>query len=104
MMLSDQPGTEVRLSYRKESLSRVKAANQERFEAAVAGGKVRPLWNTNPIEIRPDEVVVRHEAGLEEAVPADDVFIFVGGELPTAFLQAAGVAMDTHFGEPRRAA
>ena len=29
---------------------------------------------------------------------------FIGGELPTAFLQACGVAMDTHFGEPRRAA
>ncbi len=104
MMLSDQPGTEVRLSYRKETLARVKAANQERFEAAVDEGRVEPLWNTNPIEIRADSVVVRDGAGAEAEVPADDVFIFIGGELPTAFLEACGVALDTHFGEPRRAA
>jgi len=104
MMLADQPGTSVRLSYRKDRLARVKAANQERFEAAVDAGRVVPLWSTNPIEIRPDGVVVRHDEGAETEVPADDVFIFIGGELPTAFLEACGVALDTHFGEPRRAA
>jgi thioredoxin reductase (NADPH) len=104
MMLSDQPGTKVRLSYRKDALARVKAANQERFEAAVEDGRVEPLWNTNPIEIRPEGVVVRDTGGTEQEVPTDDVFIFIGGELPTAFLEACGVALDTHFGEPRRAA
>ena len=29
------------------------------------------------------------------------MFIFIGGELPTAFLKACGIAFDTHFGTPR---
>jgi thioredoxin reductase (NADPH) len=104
MMLADQPGTTVRLSYRKDALARVKAANQQRFEAAVAAGKVEPHWNTNPVEVRPDAVVLRDTEGTETTVPTDEVFVFIGGELPTAFLQSVGVALDTHFGTPRQAA
>ena len=104
MMLADQPGTTVRLSYRKHALARVKEANLQRFEAAVAAGRVEPHWGTNPAEILPDAVVLRDEAGAETTVPTDDVFVFIGGELPTAFLQSIGVALDTHFGTPRQAA
>src|SRR5690606_34515333 len=86
MMLADQPGTTVRLSYRKDALARVKPANQQRFEAAVAAGKVEPLWGTNVAEIREGAAVVRDAAGAEATVPADEVFVFIGGELPTAFL------------------
>ena len=32
---------------------------------------------------------------------ADQVFVFIGGALPTPFLRAAGVEIETHFGAPR---
>ena len=34
-------------------------------------------------------------------IDADDVVVLIGGELPTAFLERSGVALDTHFGVPR---
>ena len=104
LMLADQPGTTVRLSYRKDRLARIKPKNHERFEAAVAAGRVEPLWETNLTRIGPDEVAYTDAGGQELVVPNDEVFVFIGGELPTAFLEACGIVMDTHFGRPAPAA
>lgn len=101
LMLADQPGTTVRLSYRKDALARVKAGNQARFDDAVAAGRVEPLWSTNLTRIGGGELAYADGEGREHTLPNDDVFVFIGGELPTAFLQACGVTMDTHFGTPR---
>lgn len=101
MMLADQPSTTVHLSYRKDAFSRIKQGNRDRFEAAVASGKVEPLWSTNLTRIEPETVTYCDEDGAEHILPNDDVFIFIGGELPTKFLQACGIEMDTHFGTPR---
>ncbi|HYE97143.1 MAG TPA: NAD(P)-binding domain-containing protein [Rubricoccaceae bacterium] len=103
MMLADQPGTTVRLSYRKDSLSRIKAGNQTRFEEAVADGRVTPLWSTNVTEITPTTVTYQDAEGQLHTIENDEVFVFIGGELPTAFLQSCGIAMNTHFGTPRAA-
>lgn len=100
MMLADQSGTTVRLSYRKDKLSRIKPKNHERFEAAVAAGRVEPLWETNLARIGPAEVAYTDAAEQEHVLPNDEVFVFIGGELPTAFLEACGIKMDTHFGRP----
>lgn len=100
LMLADQPGTTVRLSYRKDKLSRIKPGNHGRIDAAIAAGNVEPLWETNLARIAPDEVVYTDDAGREHALPNDDVFIFAGGELPTKFLESCGIQMDTHFGRP----
>jgi thioredoxin reductase len=50
-------------------------------------------------EIGDDQVAYRDAAGRDHALPNDQVFIFAGGELPTKFLQSAGVMIDTKFGE-----
>lgn len=99
LMLADQPETEVRLSYRQTALRRAKAANVERFETAAEAGQVTPLWESEVAEIAPDHARLVLPDG-ETAVPADDVFVFAGGELPTAFLQACGIEMDVKFGRP----
>ena len=101
LMLADQPDTTVHLSYRKEAFSRIKQGNGERFEAAVASGKVKPLWSTNLTRIEPDGAHYTDASGAEHALPNDDVFIFIGGELPTRFLRDCGIEMNTHFGTPR---
>lgn len=102
LALSAQPGNTVRLSYRGEKFGRLKPANRERIEQAIAAGRVEMLWKTTVQEIGRTEVRYRDERlGVEQVVANDVVFIFAGGELPTAFLQACGVAIDTKFGAPR---
>ena len=100
LMLADQPGATVRLSYRKDTLSRIKPKNHERFEAAVSAGRVEPLWETNLTRIGPDEVAYTDADGQELVLPNDEVFVFAGGELPTKFLESCGIKMDTKFGRP----
>ncbi len=101
LLLAGQPGTAVRLSYRKAALARVKPRNRERFDAAVEAGTIEPLWATNLTAIGDGTVSYADAEGTEHTIENDDVFIFVGGELPTAFLKSCGIAMDTHFGTPR---
>lgn len=62
-----------------------------------------PLWETNLARIEPDAVVYTDAEGTEHTLPNEEVFIFIGGELPTAFLEACGIKMDTRFdGYPSR--
>jgi thioredoxin reductase (NADPH) len=100
LMLADQPGTTVRLSYRQSRLARVKPANLQRFERASLAGKVQPLWSSRIREICADAVAYADEFGAEHRIGNDDVFVFIGGELPKRFLQETGIALDTKFGEP----
>ncbi|MEJ2216632.1 MAG: NAD(P)-binding domain-containing protein [Gemmatimonadota bacterium] len=100
LALSEQAGNEVRVSYRRTAFSRIKPANHDRVESALAAGRIEVLWETQPAEIRPARVLLsgaRHDS-LE--VPADQVFVFIGGELPTGFLKSCGVEVETHFGTP----
>ena len=50
-------------------------------------------------EIGTDQVTYRDADGRDHTLPNDQVFVFAGGELPTKFLQSAGVMIDTKFGE-----
>jgi thioredoxin reductase/ferredoxin len=99
LALGEQPGNEVRISYRGDGFRRIKPKNHERVQAAVDGGRLEILWNTHLVRIEPDSVVYRH--GAEQVrLPTDYTFIFAGGELPTKFLRDCGVEIDTKFGAP----
>jgi thioredoxin reductase/NAD-dependent dihydropyrimidine dehydrogenase PreA subunit len=100
LALSEQPGNEVRMSYRGQAFSRIKAGNHERVEAALSRREIEVFWNTMPAEIRQGRVVLARGQGGDLEIPADQVFVFIGGELPTAFLRASGVEIETHFGAP----
>lgn len=100
LALSGQPGNQVRISYRRSAFSRIKPANRERIHSAIDEGSVEVLWETRPVEIEEDRVVLSTKDEVRKVVPSDQVFIFVGGELPTAFLEACGVEIETKFGEP----
>jgi thioredoxin reductase (NADPH) len=102
LALAAQKGNKVQLSYRGDTFGRLKPSNRERIEKAIASGRIEMLWKTTVAEITPTEVRLRDEVlGTDRVVPNDTVFVFAGGELPTAFLQACGVAIDTKFGAPR---
>ncbi|HSJ09528.1 MAG TPA: FAD-dependent oxidoreductase [Longimicrobiales bacterium] len=100
LMLADHAAS-VHLSYRGSALARVKPVNLQRFEDAVGQGRVRPLWSSTITRIVPGTVHYTQQ-GTQHSAAVDDVFVFIGGELPTRFLQACGIALDTRFGEPVR--
>ena len=97
--LADQPGNQVSISYRQEKFSRIKSGNQQRIEAAIRAGKVTPLWQTNLTAISSTEVEYKNAGGVMHRLPNSQVFVFAGGELPTPFLRACGVQIETKFGE-----
>lgn len=99
LALSDQPGNEVKMSYRGEQFSRIKPGNLQRVEEAIARRRVEVLWQTNVVEITPKTVVCKN-GGEPLALPNDVVAVFAGGELPLKFLESCGVQVDRKFGEP----
>ena len=90
---------EVILSYRKDKFSRIKPKNREKILAAIEDNKLRMIYNSNLVRINPDNVIIRID-GQEEVLSVlnDLVYIFAGGELPTQFLQKAGVEITRRFG------
>src|SRR5499427_2158354 len=94
MGLAHQVGNTVTLSYRQGSFSRIKDRNAQRVEECIKKGKLKALFNSNPIEFRQDSVILEVN-GAQQTLPNDFVWIFAGGEPPTAFLKKIGVG----FGE-----
>ena len=89
----------VVLSYRKDKFSRLKPKNREQILAAIEKGWVNVKYNTNLTKIEKQQVTLKYsEDGREEHLKNDLVYIFAGGELPTQFLQKAGVQITKRFG------
>jgi thioredoxin reductase (NADPH) len=90
MGLGHQVGNQVTLSYRKEAFTRIKERNAQRIQEAIRKGKVKVLFNSNPVEFKKDSVTL-DVGGKTQEIPNDYVWIFAGGEPPTAFLKKIGV-------------
>jgi thioredoxin reductase (NADPH) len=90
MGLAYQVGNKVTLSYRKEAFSRIKERNAHRIEGCIRKGKVKVIFNSAPVEFKQTSVVLDVSGKLQE-IPNDCVWIFAGGEPPTAFLKKIGV-------------
>jgi putative YpdA family bacillithiol system oxidoreductase len=98
LALAAQPGTEVTLSYRKSAFSRVKEDNLERIGAAVQSGVMHAMMESHVTRIDPSSVTLASK-DTEHVIQNDFVFVFIGGELPTPFLEKLGVKIETKFGE-----
>jgi putative YpdA family bacillithiol system oxidoreductase len=90
MGLAHQNGNKVTLSYRQESFSRIKERNAQRIQECTRKGKVKVLFNSHPVEFRPDTVLL-DVAGQRLELPNDFVWIFAGGTPPNDFLKKIGV-------------
>ena len=90
MGLAHQVGNTVTLSYRKESFNRIKERNAQRMAECVRTKKVEVVFNSMPVEFKRDSVILDVKGALRE-IPNDYVWIFAGGEPPTAFLKKIGV-------------
>ena len=92
MGLANQKGNQVTLSYRGAQFSRIKERNAKRIEDCMKSGKVKVLFNSNPVEFKPESVLL-DVAGKQQQIPNDFVWIFAGGTPPIAFLKKIGVGV-----------
>jgi putative YpdA family bacillithiol system oxidoreductase len=90
MGLAHQAGNQVTLSYRSERFSRIKERNAKRIDDCARSGKIKVLFNSNPVEFTPQSVILE-VAGVKQEIPNDFVWIFAGGTPPNAFLKKIGV-------------
>jgi thioredoxin reductase (NADPH) len=90
MGLANQVGNKVTLSYRKECFTRIKDRNEKRIQESIQKGKVNAIFNSMPVEFKQGSVILDVN-GKSEEIPNDFVWIFAGGEPPTAFLKKIGV-------------
>jgi thioredoxin reductase (NADPH) len=90
MGLARQVGNDVTLSYRQAQFSRIKDRNAKRIEEDMRAGKVKVLFNSSPVEFRPESVILQANGQTQE-IPNDFVWIFAGGTPPNDFLKKIGV-------------
>jgi thioredoxin reductase/NAD-dependent dihydropyrimidine dehydrogenase PreA subunit len=87
----------VVLSYRGSAFGRASASNRERIEALAAAGRLAVLRRSRVVRIAATGVDLE-SGGIATTIPAERVYVMIGGELPLQFLAALGVAVDVKFG------
>ncbi len=91
MGLAHQVGNTVTLSYRQSGFTRIKERNAKRLEEFTRKGKLKVILNSKVLEITPDAVVLDVN-GASQRFPNDYVWVFAGGDPPTAFLKKIGIS------------
>lgn len=90
----------VILSYRSEVFNRIKPQNSMTLNKAVADGKLEVKLSTNLVSIEDETITLSVDKdGKTQQFKNDLVYIFAGGELPTQFLEKAGIKITKKFGE-----
>ena len=96
LLLADD--NRVSLSCRQVNLAHIKPGILTRIDSAIENGKITMLFQSQVLEISETEVKLSTNEG-ERFLANEQVFIFIGGELPNAFLKATGIEVTTHFGK-----
>lgn len=90
----------VTLSYRGDKFARIKPANLERLQAAIAANTLKVMYASTVKEIKEKTVTLSTDSHPEgEQLANDLVYVFAGGELPTQFLKNAGIEVEKQFGK-----
>jgi len=98
LLLAEQ--NHVILSYRNEVFNRIKPLNSMALNKAIADGKLEVRLSSNLISIEDETVTLSVGKDSENLLLRNDqVYIFAGGELPTQFLEKAGIRITKKFGE-----
>lgn len=87
----------VILSYRGDAFSRAKPGNRERITAAERRGRLKVMLRSEVERIEPQAVVLKTGDGVRK-VANHSVIVSAGGVLPSDFLRAAGIEVDTKYG------
>ncbi len=95
LLLMDK--NDVVLSYRSDKFSRLKPKNKDRIEKAMSDRSVRVIFSSDIVSIHEKTILIRYDNEIHK-LQNDLIYIFAGGELPTQFLQNAGVQISKRFG------
>lgn len=99
-LLLNESHNKVTLSYRNNVFNRIKEANFEKINKAIDEQKIEVLYNSKVIEIKDKSVVLNFSDNSSQIeIENDLVYVFVGGELPNAFLDKIGIKITKRFGE-----
>ena len=97
LLLKDE--NEVVLSYRKDKFARLKPKNKEKILEATNDNSVDIIYNSNLVSLENKSALIKTDVdNAINQIENDLVYIFAGGELPTAFLQKAGVEITKRYG------
>jgi thioredoxin reductase len=88
----------VILSYRGDAFGRIKPKNNEKIKQAISDKLIQVYFKSGLKVIRTEDVVLSTESHGDLTLKNDLVYIFAGGELPTEFLQKAGIEITKRFG------
>jgi thioredoxin reductase (NADPH) len=91
------PQNKVTLSYRSDKFNRLKPKNNASIEMAIQNNLLTVEFNSTIEEIKDNRVILQ-KSGETITIPNDLVYIFAGGELPTQFLEKAGIEITKRFG------
>jgi thioredoxin reductase (NADPH) len=98
LLLKEQ--NNVILSYRNEVFNRIKPMNRIALDKAIEKGKLEARLNSNLLSIEDEYIILGiGKDGETLKLKNDLVYIFAGGELPTQFLEKAGIMITKKFGE-----
>ncbi len=97
LLLADQ--NKVTLSYRSDAFNRLKPKNSERIKQAIQDETITVVYNSQVKIIEPQHVQLSIKS-TEQTIRFENdlVYIFAGGELPTQFLEQAGIKISKRFG------
>lgn len=95
--LSEQPNTNVILSYRSAAFSRVKQKNRMLLEQQEKAGRLKVLLSSGVKEIHNKHVDIEVNGAVERHAN-DAVIVCAGGLLPTPVLQKMGIQFATKYG------
>ncbi len=98
LTLSEQ--NHVVLSYRGGEFARIFKDNERQLNQAIAAGKIEVIFNSNVVEFRQKEAVLKIDRGghaEEKVIPMDHAFVLIGAELPVKFLKSLGIKLENEW-------
>ena len=98
LLLADEQN-EVTISYRSESFGRLKPKNLEKINIAIENNKIRVIFNSDIIEVLDNSIRIMKNKTEPIEIPNDIVYVFIGGELPTQFLNDIGILVTKKHGD-----
>jgi len=91
---------DVILSYRRDSFNRIKPKNAEMINDAIQKSQINVQFKTQLKSIEEKSILLSSlDSDTEVKYENDLVYIFAGGELPTQFLEKAGIRITKKHGE-----
>jgi thioredoxin reductase len=97
LAIAEQPGAAVHLSHRGDAFDRAKPQNRRRLEESASAGRLAVVLRSLVRSIERDRVALERD-GDPLVIENDAVLVCAGGVLPTPFLTALGIAVETKHG------